>query len=48
MRKVAAQKRAMLKELESRREERKELEQYAADLLVESWWSRWSREETST
>ena len=42
IRRAAAQKKAMLIKLESRREERKELEQHLMDLLIESSWSRWS------
>ena len=48
IRRAAAKKTTMLKQLESRREESKALEQCLADLLVESWRSRWSSEETST
>ena len=48
VRRVAAKKKAMLKKLENRREESKVLEQYLAFLLVESWWNRWSSEETFT
>ena len=48
IRRAAAQKKSILIKLESRREEKKGLEQHLMDLLVESSWSRWSSEESST
>ena len=48
VRRAAAQKRVLLRELENRREESKAIELYLTDLLIERWWSRWSREETTS
>ena len=47
-RRTARQKRELLKELESRREEKKAVELFLKGLLMERWWSWWSRKETTT